>query len=240
MIKDCVKTYGKLRALDNVSFDVHFGQMVGLVGPNGAGKTTLFHAMMGLMRLNSGSITLDGESVSSVNAKSRIAFMPDDLPRPMQLSGREMIEFTARLYGRRADGLEGLAERLQLSGRLDQRLESYSHGMRRKIDLMAALLLCPDILVLDEPFSGLDPETVVLVQQVLTEMKEEGVGILLSSHDLELVETLVDDVVMIHCGRVVFRGATETLVASVQSQDIRSAFLTLVGDNYGKRDGDHK
>ena len=226
-ITGCVKSYGPIRALDRVSMTVPQGRIVGLVGPNGAGKTTLLHALMGLVRLDQGSMTLDGEPVDRVVVKRRMAFMPDDLPRPSRLTGREFVEFTCRLYGAACRGIEELAARLELDGRFDQRLGSYSHGMRRKVDLMAAVLVIPGILVMDEPFSGLDPSTVAVVQELLTELSGGGVGILLSSHDLELVEEIADDLVMIDHGRVVFRGSTRDLVASSESADVRSAFLAL-------------
>ncbi len=232
--RGCRKSYGQLQALNDVNFDVAYGRIVGLVGPNGAGKTTLLHALMGLICLDTGLITLDGENVRSVKAKQRIAFMPDDLPRPGKLSGREMLEFTCRLYGRRPEGVETLARRLQLNNRLDHRLETYSHGMRRKVDFMSALLLLPDILILDEPFSGLDPGMVALEQEILEELRDEGVGVLLSSHDLELIESLADDLVMIDHGKVVFQGTTKDLVANASTGDIRSAFLTLTNNSGGE------
>lgn len=227
-IRNCVKKYAATRALDEVSFDVAPGHVVGLVGPNGAGKTTLLHSLMGLVRLDGGTMTLDGQSVWSVAAKRRLAFMPDDLPRPMRLTGRELIELNARLYGRRPHAIDDLADRLEMSGKLDQALSSYSHGMRRKADLMAALLVEPDVLVLDEPFSGLDPGMVAGVQEIITELRRRGAAVLLSSHDLELVDSVADRIVMIDFGRVVFDGRSAELLQRVHTDDVRSAFLTMI------------
>lgn len=163
----CSKRYGATQALSQVTFGVMPGSVVALVGANGAGKTTLLHALVGLVSLDTGDIQLDGVPSRSVAAKRRIAFMPDDLPRPVRLTARELVELTMRLYGCSDVDIDELGARMDLTGRLDQLLASYSHGMRRKVDLMAALAVSPDVLVLDEPFSGLDPGMVAQLAAIL-------------------------------------------------------------------------
>ena len=151
--RSCFKSYGKQLAVEDVSFQVKPGTTVGLVGANGAGKTTVLHAIVGLTRLDAGDITLDGIPTRQAQAKRRLAFMPDDLPRPDHLTGRELISLNTRLYGQRQDEavVNQLADRLEMSDRLDQLVGSFSHGMARKVDFIAAIVVRPDVLILDEP-----------------------------------------------------------------------------------------
>lgn len=225
--RGCAKSYGRAPVLHGVDLDVRAGEVVGLVGPNGAGKTTLLHSIVGLIRLNAGDITICGVPAHKPEAKQRLAFMPDDLPRPKHLTGRELILLNARLYGvRPADGLvDDLATTLDLRGRLDEPLSSYSHGMARKTDLIAALVVDPELLILDEPFSGLDPTMVDALDLLIRERRARGLATLLSSHDLELVEGLSDRIVMIDAGAKVFDGTTTELLS--RAGTIRSAFRTL-------------
>ena len=227
-IRECSKSYGETRALDRVSFTVPPGRVVALVGANGAGKTTLLHALVGLIRLESGTMALDGVPAAAVAAKRRTSFMPDDLPRPLRLTGRELVEFNCRLYQCPVPDLEEWARRLDLTSRLDHPLGGYSHGMRRKADLLAALAVAPDLLVLDEPFSGLDPSMVAQLQKILRDLRDAGVAVLVSSHDLELVEELADEIVVLDRGQVVARGSGRAIAAEFGSTDLRSAFLTMI------------
>ena len=229
-IRHCSKTYGGTHALCDVTFDVQPGQIVGLVGANGAGKTTLLHALFGLIRLDAGEVTWEGTPTSSDSARRSMSFMPDDLPRPLRLSGRELIELNCQLYQRPVPDLGAMATELDLAGRLDHPLAGYSHGMRRKIDLMAALAVAPQLLVLDEPFSGLDPGMVAQLQGHLRQLRAQGVAVLVSSHDLELVEALADDVVILDAGEVIARGNAQELAEEFESHDLRSAFLAMMQD----------
>lgn len=229
-VESCSKQYGPVRALQSVSLRVPPGTIVGLVGANGAGKTTMLHALVGLVRLDEGSISLDGQPMTSLQARRKTAFMPDDLPRPLRLTGRELIELNCRLYGLRADHVDALTERLDLTGRLDRPLTGYSHGMRRKIDLIAALSVEPQLLVMDEPFSGLDPSMVDVLQSMLLQLRSEGTSILVSSHDLELVDAIADEVVVLDAGRVVFTGSSEALMSQSRSTGLREAFLSMTVD----------
>jgi len=229
-VESCSKRYGPVAALQSVSFRVRPGTVVGLVGANGAGKTTMLHALVGLVRLDSGSMSLDGRPMSSLPAKRMTAFMPDDLPRPVRLTGREMIELNCRLYDRRSDRIDLLTEQLELGGRLDQPLAGYSHGMRRKVDLIAALAVEPRLLVMDEPFSGLDPGMVDALQSMLLDLRSDGTAILVSSHDLELVEAIADELVVLDVGRVAFTGPSEALMSQRSAKGLREAFLNMTID----------
>lgn len=230
-VQDCTKSYRAVKALDQVSFDVAPGSIVGLIGANGAGKTTLMHALMGLIRLTGGTMTVDGRSAWTRDGKRCMAFMPDELPRPTVLTGTELLRFNCHLYRRKPEGIPDLAERLEMGGVLDRPLAGYSHGMRRKIDLMAALILKPRVLVLDEPFSGMDPIAVEAMSDILNEFRTHGGVVLLSSHDLELVNSLVDRIVLLDFGRVVFAGAVEELMNIHGTTDMRRAFVAHIGSD---------
>ena len=227
--RSCFKSYGKQLAVEDVSFQVKPGTTVGLVGANGAGKTTVLHAIVGLTRLDAGDITLDGIPTRQAQAKRRFAFMPDDLPRPDHLTGRELISLNTRLYGQRQDEavVNQLADRLEMSGRLDQMVGSFSHGMARKVDFIAAIVVRPDVLILDEPFSGMDPWMVDEISGILGQRQEEGASNLLSSHDLELVARLANEIVMIDHGRVIFTGSVEELLDFGSAADVRTAFRNI-------------
>lgn len=225
--RGCVKSYGRKVVLAGVDLDVLAGDVMGLVGPNGAGKTTLLHAIVGVVRLDRGAILVGGMDAHRPEAKQRVAFMPDDLPRPVHLTGRELVMLTARLYGRRLSHaqVDRLATSLDLTDRLDEPLSAYSHGMARKTDLLAALAVDPDLLVLDEPFSGLDPAMVDTLDLLVRERRTCGKATLLSSHDLELVGGLADRIVMLSAGMKVFDGPVSALVAGGES--IRAAFRAI-------------
>lgn len=225
----CCKAYGKAKALDEVSLDVAVGEVVGLVGPNGAGKTTLLHAVTGLTQLDSGTITVNGIPIRERKAKARLSFMPDDLPRPRQLTARELVELVCRLYSIPPDNeqIEDLAEQFELSGRLDEPMAGFSHGMGRKVDLLSALVVDPQVLVMDEPFSGMDPITVDVLTDLIKGRGARGRSTLLSTHDLELAALLSDRVVMLTQGRVAFSGTPAQILATHGTADIRDAFRTI-------------
>ena len=227
--RSCFKSYGKQLAVEDVSFQVKPGTTVGLVGANGAGKTTVLHAIVGLTRLDAGDITLDGIPTRQAQAKRRFAFMPDDLPRPDLVTGRELISWNTRRYGQRQDEavVNQLADRLEMSGRLDQMVGSFSHGMARKVDFIAAIVVRPDVLILDEPFSGMDPWMVDEISGILGQRQEEGASNLLSSHDLELVARLANEIVMIDHGRVIFTGSVEEILDCGSAADVRTAFRNI-------------
>jgi ABC-2 type transport system ATP-binding protein len=227
--RGCSKSYGKTRALIDVTLHVSPGEVVGLVGPNGAGKTTLLHSIVGLCKLDTGGVTIDGMPASKPEAKRQMAFMPDDLPRPRHLTATEVLKLSCRLYGVAFDSavVDELAQSLDLGGRLDQTLGGYSHGMARKVDLIAALLVSPSVLLLDEPFSGMDPVVVEVICGLLEVGKTTGRMALLSTHELELAAKVADRVVMLSAGRVIFDDSLEVLVSGDGSGDIREAFKTL-------------
>lgn len=227
----CSKSYGGAVALEQVSLHVRPGEVVGLVGSNGAGKTTLLHGIVGLTRFDSGTVTVDGIPAHRPEAKRRVAFMPDDLPRPRHLTARELITFVGSLYGRRVDpvDIDRLADTFDLGHRLDHPLAGFSHGMTRKVDLIAALAVEPSVLVMDEPFSGMDPNVVDTMSTVIAERRALGNAVLLSTHDLDLAAGLVDRVVLIDHGQVLVDDDLGSVLADSGSSTLRSAFRSMTG-----------
>lgn len=234
----CSKSYGKNHALRDVSLSVMPGEIVGLVGPNGAGKTTLLHSIVGLVRMSSGRITLNGQDIQKPSTKMHVGFMPDNLPRPQHLTARELCRLTCRLYQQPFDisCFEALAEEYEIEQRCDEGLSSLSHGMSRKVDLIAALLTNPSLLILDEPFSGLDPGMVDVLQKSVHHAARQGTSVLLSSHDLELVEDIADRIVVLSRGVVAYDGTIDVLRAR-EGSDLRDAFRKLT---HGKGNGNEE
>ena len=208
------KAFGGRTALDGVSFGVRDGRMTGFVGGNGAGKTTTMRILLGVLERDSGEIALDGESLGA-QQRRHFGYMPEERGLYPKMKVREQLVYLARLHGltsldagRNADSL---IEELGLGERRDSTLESLSLGNQQRAQIAAALVHDPQILVLDEPFSGLDPLAVDTVVDVLEQRAASGASVLFSSHQLEIVERLCDDLVIISEGSIRASGEREAL-----------------------------
>lgn len=199
-VEEISKHFGSFVAVDSVSLSVSAGSIVGLLGPNGSGKTTLLSMLVGLFPPSSGKITLHDQQVTFVPSemKSLFGFVPDSQEVLPYLTGREYLEFIRRIYCLSDSQWERVNDYLVIL-RMEQKahdlMETYSHGQRKKIQLIAALLHNPKILLLDEPFSGLDPEMIALSKMLLRKLRDLGSALLLSTHDLSMAEDLCDNVV---------------------------------------------
>lgn len=226
-----VKDYGSLRALDDVTFGVERGQIVGFLGPNGAGKTTTMRAIMGLVDLDGGQVTWDGRPVDR-DVRRRFGYMPAERGMYQRMKVRDHLVYYGRLSGRsEADvtrSVDGWLKRLGLWERRGDPIQSLSSGNQQRVQLALALLDEADVLVLDEPFSGLDPVAVEEVGAVLREQVAGGVALLLSSHQLDLVAGICSAVVIVDHGRVVLRGEVAELraAASVRYVDVQFSAVT--------------
>jgi ABC-2 type transport system ATP-binding protein len=234
------KRYGDINAVSGVSFTVPRGRIVGFVGPNGAGKSTTMRSIFGLVAPDQGSISWDGQPVDA-STLDRFGYMPEQRGLYPKMPIGRQVGFFAELKG--LDGTtareqaEGLLGDLGLGDRLNDPLEKLSHGNQQRVQLAVSLVSRPELLVLDEPFNGLDPVAVVTLQQVLAREIERGAGILFSSHQLDLVERLCDDVVMIVDGTIraagpvteVRRSAGIRTVTVEIDQPTRSLSSVLVG-----------
>ena len=209
-----VKRYDSLTALDGCTFEARPGRLTGFLGPNGAGKTTAMRAAFGLLRLDAGMVLWRGRPIVAAD-RARFGYMPEERGLYPKMRVREQLLYLGQLCGR--DSVEvGRAtdlwlERLGLAGRANARVDELSHGNQQRVQLVAALVNEPDLLVLDEPFAGLDPIAMAAMAGLLQELAGTGVTVLFSSHQLDLVEDLCEDVVIIDHGRVVLSGTLDAL-----------------------------
>lgn len=211
------KRYGDVTALDGASLSVAPGRMVGFLGPNGSGKTTAMRSIFGLVRLDEGQVRWNGQPIDKIVTR-RFGYMPEARGLYPRMLVREQVEYFASLHGvPRADArrqADRWLERLGIADRANSRLDTLSHGNQQRVQLAVSLAFESDLLVLDEPFSGLDHLAVLTMGSVIREEAARGAGVLFSSHQLDLVEELCEDVVIIARGRVVRAGPLDALRAS--------------------------
>jgi ABC-2 type transport system ATP-binding protein len=208
------RRYGEVVALDRLTFEVPAGRVVGFLGPNGAGKTTTMRAVFGLVALDAGSVTWDGKAIGQAERR-RFGYMPEERGLYPGMVVGQQVEYLARLHGFSAADAETATarwlERVGIAERAGSKLEALSLGNQQRVQLAAARVHGPELLVLDEPFSGLDPAGVDAMSQVLAERAAAGVTMLFSSHQLDLVEHLCESVAIIHRGRLVAEGTVKDL-----------------------------
>jgi len=224
------KSYGDIVALEDCSFIAEPGRVVGFLGPNAAGKTTTMRSIFGLVNLDGGEVRWDGRVIEE-EARLRFGYMPEERGLYPRMKVRDQLAYFAQLHGMtRQDALNSTdewLERLDIADRGASRLEELSHGNQQRVQLAAALVHNPDLLVLDEPFAGLDPIGIATLGDVVREEANRGKAVVFSSHQLELVEDLSDDVVVIDGGRIVLSGVLADL--RVESPH-RVLQVTFAGD----------
>ncbi|GEN81194.1 ABC transporter ATP-binding protein [Actinotalea fermentans] len=211
------RSFGDRQVLHDITFDVARGRLTGFVGGNGAGKTTTMRIVLGVLAAESGSVTLDGHALTAAD-RVDFGYMPEERGLYPKMKVAEQVAYLGRLHGldrgAAMDRARDLLDRLGLAERADDPLETLSLGNQQRAQIAAALVHDPQVLVLDEPFSGLDPLAVDVVVGVLAEYAASGVPVLFSSHQLELVERLCDDLVIISGGRIRAAGGREELRAA--------------------------
>jgi ABC-2 type transport system ATP-binding protein len=229
-IRDLTKRFGDVVALDGANFSVAPGRIVGFLGPNGAGKTTTMRAIFGLVRLDRGEVRWRGKRVGP-KERARFGYMPEERGLYPKMKVGEQLTYFAELSGMSeesaTEAAAGWLERLHLGDRADTRLEELSHGNQQRVQLAAAIVHDPDLAVLDEPFSGLDPLGVESLAELLKQIAALGVAVVFSSHQLDLVEDVCEDVVIIDHGRIVMAGVVEELKAASPR---RSLEVTVNGE----------
>jgi ABC-2 type transport system ATP-binding protein len=235
------KRYGRFTAVDHINLTVPSGELFGFLGPNGAGKTTTFRMIAGILRPTSGSVEIGGIDVNQrpLEAKARLGFIPD---RPFvydKLTGAEFLRFVAALYGQQGAMVERrideLLELFELRRWKDELTESYSHGMRQKLIISGALVHRPEVIVVDEPMVGLDPRSARLLKDLFRQFVNRGGTVLMSTHTLEVAETMCDRIAIVDGGRIVAAGNMSELQAQTSSEHLglEELFLKLTG---GMRD----
>ena len=226
------RRFGEVLALDDLSFTVPAGEVVGFLGPNGSGKTTTMRAVFGLIALDSGSVRWNGNLVTAANRR-RFGYMPEERGLYPGMVVGEQLQYLARLHGlTSADARSATTrwlERLGVADRGTSKVETLSLGNQQRVQLAAALVHEPELLILDEPLSGLDPVGIDAVGAVLIEQAAQGRGVLFSSHQLDLVEDLCTSVAIIDHGRLVARGSVEDLA----TRGRRRLVVKVDGDHAG-------
>lgn len=233
-IDNLTVAYKKQVALEGVSLTVRPGTLVGLVGANGAGKTTLFHAVIGLVRIQAGMMTVAGAERGSVEARRAMGFLPEEPMLWQHMTVAEHLQFIARAFSVQGwrPKADALLERLDLAEHRDVFGSKLSQGMRRKVALAMTLLHDSKILLLDEPFNGLDPQAQRELRSIILEQRAAGACIVLSSHRLAELSALADDYVVLATGRVVAAGDLDELRTASglgPGADLESAYLALTG-----------
>ena len=226
-IKGVSKSYnrGAIKAVDNLDLTVSAGEIFGFLGPNGAGKTTTIKLIVGLLRPDAGTILLNGvdNQREALRCKAMTTYVPDDPAVYERLTGIEYLNFIGDVYGvegsKRVERISRWAEVFGISSNLSSPIQSYSHGMRQKIVLMAALLPEPEIIVLDEPLVGLDPRAAHELKEAMHEHCRRGGTLFFSTHIMEVAEKLCDRIGIIHHGRLVASGTMPELKARAGSDD---------------------
>lgn len=226
----CV-SYGDKEAVRDVSVDVSSGEIFGLIGLNGAGKTTIIKSILELRDLNSGEISVFGQSKKDLSHKKIISYLPEKFEPPWFLTGVEFLKFSLSLYNQRFDKSEivKVATDLDLAtDALDRRMSTYSKGMKQKLGIMATLLTGSKLFILDEPMSGLDPKARSLVKVMINRMRSEGRTVFFSSHVLADMDEICDRVAILHGGRIKFIDTPDALKRVTNSNNLESAFLDYI------------
>ena len=241
-LRSLTKRYGSFTAVDGVDLDVPRGELFGFLGPNGAGKTTTLRMIAGILRPSSGTIRIAGIDVATdpMAAKRKLGFIPD---RPFiyeKLTGVEFLRFVAGLYGQSGEDVERRGRELlalfDLEEWRDELVESYSHGMRQKLIISSALVHKPEVIVVDEPMVGLDPKAAKTLKDLFREYTRRGTTIMMSTHTLEVAESMCDRIGIIQRGVIRACGTMDDLRASAESgvSGLEEIFLRLTGEGLAR------
>ncbi len=242
-IDSLCKSYGEVKAVRGVSISLRRGEILGLLGPNGSGKSTTMKVVLGILKPDSGSVSVYGHDVSSnpVDVKRRMGYVPETPQLYEFLTGMEYTDFVAEMYGvppaERRERINHFLAGLQLAGHENEMISGYSQGMKQKIALISALVHKPKILVLDEALNGLDPRSAKLVKDLLRELTAEGVSILFSTHVLEIAQALCDRVAIMYQGTILAEGTVAELraKAGLPGSTLEEVFLRMTGtDDIGE------
>lgn len=239
-ITEVTKRYGNFTAVDRLSLQVPAGELFAFLGPNGAGKTTTIKMIAGLLRPDSGTVHLCGHPMGRDGraAKAQLAYVPDEPFLYEKLTGREFLDFVAEMYSLPPEAknarLSQLVDRLELGAFWDKLCEGYSHGMKQRTVLAAAMLHSPRVLVIDEPMVGLDPKTVRTVKDLMRELTRQGGTVFMSTHTLEVAEAVADRIGIINHGRLIALGTPAEIKASAPgNSSLEDIFLKLTGEQNG-------
>ena len=232
-IEHLTKTYGEKKAVDDLSLHILPGEIYGFIGHNGAGKTTTLKSVAGILRFDAGEIRIAGTSIRTdpLACKRKLAYIPDNPDLYDYMTGIQYLNFIANIFGASAADRQArireLAERFELTNDLAQPIAAYSHGMKQKLAIISAWLHAPQLVVMDEPFVGLDPKAAHLLKGMMRELCDRGGAIFFSTHVLEVAEKLCDKVAILRAGKLIRSGTMD----EVKGDDfLEEVFLELEGE----------
>lgn len=231
-INNLTKTYGDKKAVDNLTLHIAPGEIYGFIGHNGAGKTTTIKAACGILQFDEGDICIDGVSIKDdpLACKQRLAYIPDNPDLYEYMKGIQFLNFTADIFGVSADErqqrIKKYADLFELTDSLGDNISSYSHGMKQKLAIISALIHNPKLIIMDEPFVGLDPKAAHLLKEQMREICNQGAAIFFSTHVLEVAEKLCDKVAIIKGGKLIKSGTMDEVKGDASLED---AFLESEG-----------
>lgn len=229
-IEHLTKEYGEKKAVDDLSLEIESGEIYGFIGHNGAGKTTTLKSVVGILKFDAGEIYIDGESVQAapLACKKKIAYIPDNPDLYEFMSGIKYLNFIADVYGvgadKRQEKIRKYADLFEITADLAQPIAAYSHGMKQKLAIISAWLHDPKLIIMDEPFVGLDPKAAHILKGMMRELCDEGGAIFFSTHVLEVAEKLCDKVAIIKGGKLIRCGTMEEVKGDDSLEDV---FLEL-------------
>ena len=232
-IQHLTKTYGEKKAVDDLTLHIAPGEIYGFIGHNGAGKTTTLKAAVGILQFDSGEITVGGRSIRTdpLGCKRQLAYIPDNPDLYDYMTGIKYLSFIADVFGvnaaTRQARIREYAELFELTGDLAQPIAAYSHGMKQKLSIIAAWLHDPKLIIMDEPFVGLDPKASHLLKTMMRQVCDDGGAIFFSTHVLEVAEKLCDKVAIIKSGRLIRSGTMEEVKGDDSLEEV---FLELEGE----------
>lgn len=226
VIENYSKTYGEKKACDNVSLTVEDGDIFGFIGHNGAGKSTTIKAVVGVMEFDEGEIFIDGHSVKDepIECKKITAYIPDNPDMYEHLTGIQYLNFVADIFeidgSTRDERIKKYADLFEITDSLGDLISSYSHGMKQKLAIISAFVHEPKLIVMDEPFVGLDPKASLTLKNIMHEHCADGAAIFFSTHVLEVAEKLCNKIAIIKGGKIMATGATDELVGDKSLEDV--------------------
>ncbi len=225
IIKNFSKSYGNKLAVNNLSLTIEDGDICAFVGPNGAGKTTTLKAIAGILDFSDGDILINGLSIKKepIKCKEQIAYLPDNPDLYEFLKGIDYLNFISDIYGikdERSDIIKKYSDLFELTGFLGNTINTYSHGMKQKLSIISALIHKPKVLLLDEPFVGLDPISSHNLKEIMKELTKDGVSIFFSTHVLEVAEKLCNKVAVIKNGKLVIHDSMKKVIKDKSLEDL--------------------
>ena len=233
-IEHLTKTYGEKKAVDDLTLHIAPGEIYGFIGHNGAGKTTTLKSVVGILQFDEGEILINGKSIRTapLDCKREFAYIPDNPDLYDYMSGIKYLNFIADIFGvsaaDRKERIRKYSELFELTADLAQPIAAYSHGMKQKLAIIAAWLHSPKLIIMDEPFVGLDPKASHLLKGMMREVCDEGGAIFFSTHVLEVAEKLCDKVAIIKGGRLIRSGTMEDIKGDDSLEEV---FLELEGES---------